>query len=414
MIITRIRDAVDTMLRQEQAGFRRGRRTTEQIFILRNIIEQVIEWNANLYVCFVDFEKAFDSIDRDILWGIMGEYGIPLKLITMVKAMYDQSKCAVVDGSGNYDWFEVRTGVKQGCCMSGFLFLLVIDWVMRRTIEGRQTGIRWQFTSKLEDLDFADDVALVASRVMDMQTKVENLNINGKKTGLKINLGKTVVMKWNVNHGIKVQLEGSDINEVEKFVYLGATVTTTGGTGEDISARLGKAQAIFCNLKNIWSNSQLSINTKLRIFRSSVLTVLLYGCETWRMIKSDETRLNVFLHKCLRRILKIYWPMKVTNEEIRSRTNMEEITQQIKRRRWKLIGHVLRKSATDNTRIALTWTPEGRRKRGRPKETWRRTVEKERGELGFKGWTEASCCAKNRETWRDRTEGPISLKGKRT
>ena len=106
--------------------------------------------------------------------------------------------------------------------------------------------------------------------------------------------------------------------------------------------------------------------------------------------------------------------MKVTNEEIRSRTNMEEITQQIKRRRWKLIGHVLRKSATDNTRIALTWTPEGRRKRGRPKETWRRTVEKERGELGFKGWTEASSCAKNRETWRDRTEGPISLKGKRT
>ena len=195
VIITRIRDAVDTMLRQEQAGFRRGRRTTEQIFILRNIIEQVIEWNANLYVCFVDFEKAFDSIDRGVLWGIMGEYGIPSKLITMVKAMYDQSKCAVVDGSGNYDWFEVRTGVKQGCCMSGFLFLLVIDWVMRRAIEGRQTGIRWQFTSKLEDLDFADDVALVASRMVDMQTKVENLNINGKKTGLKINLGKTVVMK---------------------------------------------------------------------------------------------------------------------------------------------------------------------------------------------------------------------------
>ena len=127
VIITRIGDAVDTRLRQGQAGFRRGRGTVEQIFILRNIIEQVIEWNANLYVCFVDFEKAFDSIDRGILWGIMGEYGIPSKLITMVKAMYEQSKCAVVDGSGSYDWFDVRTGVKQGCCMSGFLFLLVID-----------------------------------------------------------------------------------------------------------------------------------------------------------------------------------------------------------------------------------------------------------------------------------------------
>ena len=121
---------------------------------MRNITEQVIEWNANLYVCYVDFEKAFDSIDRGILWEIMGDYSIPSKLITMVKAMYEQSKCAVVDSSGSYDWFNVRTGVKQGCCMSGFLFLPVIDWVLRRTTEGKRTGIRWQLANKLEDLYF--------------------------------------------------------------------------------------------------------------------------------------------------------------------------------------------------------------------------------------------------------------------
>ena len=217
----------------------------------------------------MDLEKTFDSIDRGILWGKTGEYGIPSKLITMVKAMNEESKCAVVDGSGSYDRFDVRTGVKQGCCMSGFLFLLVIDWIMRRSIEGRRTGMRWQFANKLENsVDFAD-VALVASWIVDMQTKVKNLSVNGKKTGMKINLGKTVVTKWNVNPGIKIQLEGRDTEEVEKFVYLGATVTTNGGAGEDISARLGKAQAVFCNLKNIWRNSQLSINTKLRIFRAS-------------------------------------------------------------------------------------------------------------------------------------------------
>ena len=67
------------------------------------------------YVCFDDFEKAFDSTDRGILWRIMGKYSIPSKLITMVKAMYEQSKSAVVDGSGSYDLFDVKTGVKQGC-----------------------------------------------------------------------------------------------------------------------------------------------------------------------------------------------------------------------------------------------------------------------------------------------------------
>ena len=82
--------------------------------------------------------------------------------------------------------------------MSGFLFLLVIDWVMRRTIEGRPTRIRWQFANKLEDLGFADDMALVASRIVSMQTKIENLNIKGKKTGQKINLGKTV-------HGYEIE-----------------------------------------------------------------------------------------------------------------------------------------------------------------------------------------------------------------
>ena len=81
--------------------------------------------------------------------------------------------------------------MKQGCCISEFLFLLVNDWVMRGTIEKRRTGIRWQFVNKLEDLDFADDMAQLLQ--VGHANKVENLNINGKKTGLKINLGKTVV-----------------------------------------------------------------------------------------------------------------------------------------------------------------------------------------------------------------------------
>ena len=109
---------------------------------------------------------------------------------------------------------------------------------------------------------------------------------------LNTNSGETVVMKLNANSGTKIQLEGGDTEEVEKFLYLGATVTATGGAGENIKARLGKARAVFCNLKNIWRSSQLSINTRLRILKSSVLAVLLYGCETLRMIKSDETKLN--------------------------------------------------------------------------------------------------------------------------
>ena len=90
------------------------------------INEQRIELNSNLYVCFADFEKAFDSVDCSVLWRIMRSYSIPEKIVKMVKVMYSGSVCAVIDGSGVFVRFEVKTSVKQGC-MSGFLFLLVVD-----------------------------------------------------------------------------------------------------------------------------------------------------------------------------------------------------------------------------------------------------------------------------------------------
>ena len=134
VLIKRVSNGVDIKLRKGQAGFRPGRSTVEQIYILRNIVEQAVEWNSSLYVCFVDYEKAFDSVHRSTLWKIMESYGIPPKLVRIVSTMYDGSQCAVVCDTGQTDWFDVKSGVKQGCNMSGFLFLLVIDWIMRRTV----------------------------------------------------------------------------------------------------------------------------------------------------------------------------------------------------------------------------------------------------------------------------------------
>ena len=134
IVIDRIRIGVELKLRREQADFRPGRGTADQIFILRNIIEQSIEWQSSLYVNFIDFEKAFDSVHRDSLWLIMRSYGIPSKIINMVKALYDDFQCAVVDGQDTTEWFKIKTGVKQGCNMSDLLFLLVVDWVMRNTL----------------------------------------------------------------------------------------------------------------------------------------------------------------------------------------------------------------------------------------------------------------------------------------
>ena len=91
ILINRIRDGTDRKLRKEQTGFRKGKGTTEHIFILKNIIEQSIEWNTNLCLCFVDFEKAFDSVHRETLWKLMAHYGIPKKIIRLVNTYHMRS-----------------------------------------------------------------------------------------------------------------------------------------------------------------------------------------------------------------------------------------------------------------------------------------------------------------------------------
>jgi len=105
----------------------------------------------------------------------MRSYSIPEKIVAMVKVMYSRSECAVIDRSGVYDWFEIKTDGKQGCCMSRFLFLLVVDWVMRKTTKHGNTGIRRKFNNFLEDLDFADDLALISGSRSHIQPKVSNL-----------------------------------------------------------------------------------------------------------------------------------------------------------------------------------------------------------------------------------------------
>ena len=161
VIIVRIRDALDNKLRKEQAGFRRGKGFMQQIFILRNIIDQCLEWNSPLFINYVDFRKAFDSIHRESLWRIMKYYGIPSKIINLVKMSYKNFRCAVEHDGKLSKWFPVMSRVRQGCVMSGFLFVLVIDWIMRKTTR-RKRGIQ-RGLDTVEDLDFVDDLALLST-----------------------------------------------------------------------------------------------------------------------------------------------------------------------------------------------------------------------------------------------------------
>nr|KAG5696667.1 hypothetical protein BaRGS_023076 [Batillaria attramentaria] len=229
--------------------------------------------------------------------------------------------------------FEVKTGVRQGCLLSPFLFLLVIDWIMKTTTTGRKNGIQWTLWTQLDDLDFADDLALLSHSHSQMQDKTTCLEATSAGTGLKINRRKTELMKINTTANTPVTVGGESIREVESFVYLGSVVDGQGGTDRDVTARIGKARAAMVMLKNIWASKVVSIRTKLRIFNSNVKSVLLYGCETWRTTKTMQQKIQTFLNTCLRRIFNLPWPEKIRNEELWERAGQEPAARQILRRK---------------------------------------------------------------------------------
>ena len=130
----------------------------------------------------------------------------------------------------------------------------------------------------------------------------------------------------------------------------------------------------------------------------------MYGSETWKMTEGDEHKIDTFQQKCQRKILCIRWQDHITNEIVMERAGLEKISDQLLKRRWKYIGHIMRKEPENDCVTALTWAPEGRRRRGRPKTTWRRTVEKERDNFGWTSWNQVKAIAKNREQWREQVE----------
>ena len=403
IILRRITGAIDSILRQEQTGFRKGRSCMDHIFTLRQIIEQSEEWNSALYIVFVDFEKAFDSVHRDSMWRILRHYGIPDKIVRVIRALYENFECRVAHNNKLSDTFQVKSGVRQGCILSPILFSLAIDWIMHKTLDGRRQGIQWTLTSILEDLDYADDLSLLASRHQDIQQKTNNLAKHAALIGLKVNTGKTKVLKINATVRESLSLEDKQLEEVEEFIYLGSEVTNDGNCFKEVKNRIGKARQAFGMLRNVWKSGKISLSTKLRIFKSNVLSVLLYGSECWKTTNAIEMKLEGFQNKCLRQILRIFWPNIISNEELLRRTRIQPLTIVIRHRRWRWLGHVLRMRADKLAKTALRWTPQGKRKRGRPKETWRRSMEKELKEEGLT-FQQAEVIARDRMKWRSLVE----------
>ena len=195
----------------------------------------------------------------------------------------------------------------------------------------------------LEDLDFADDIALLSHNYQSMQSKLTRLAKISMQTGLRISKSKTKVMRVNTRNADKIELDGEEIDEVEDFMYIGSKISRDSGSDRGIQVRIRKARTVFTILAPVWRSKVISRKTKLRIFNTNIKSVLLYGSETWKVTKATSNKLQSFVNRCLRSIMGIHWPEVIRNEELWTRAEQERINIQIRRHKWGWIGHTLRK-----------------------------------------------------------------------
>ena len=170
----------------DQAGFRKGRGTRDQIANIRWDIENVRGFQKNIYFCFIDYAKAFDCVDHNKLWKILKEMGIPGHLTCLLRNLYAGQEATVQTGHGTTDWVQIRKGVCQGCISSPCLSNLYAEYITRNAgLDEAIAGIKID-RGNINHLRNADDTTLMAESEEELKSLLMKVKVENEKVGLKL------------------------------------------------------------------------------------------------------------------------------------------------------------------------------------------------------------------------------------
>ena len=185
---------MDCEILDVQAGFRKGRGTTDQIASICWIIEKAKEFQKNVYFCFIDYAKTFHCVDHNKLWKILKEMGIIDHLTCLQRNLYAGQEAIVRTGHGTTDWFQIRKGVCQGYILSPCLLNLYAEYIMKNArLDEAEAGIKIA-RRNLNNLRYADDTTLRAESKEELKQPLMKVKKESEKVGLKLNIQKTKSM----------------------------------------------------------------------------------------------------------------------------------------------------------------------------------------------------------------------------
>ena len=252
----------------------------------------------------------------------------------------------------------------------------------------------------MSELLYADDAALCATSAEQLQNLLDCFSSSCDKFGLTISLKKTVTMS-QATESHHFTINETTLDDVEKFTYLGSTLSKNTTLDQEIATRLGKASTTFGRLtKRVWKNRHLSIRTKVHVYEACVLSILLYGAESWATYRPQESKLSAFHTFNLRFILGKTWEDRMTNEEVFKITGSGPLSSRLKFFRLRWAGHVNRMPCDRIPRLLLHGVlEEGTRQTGRPRLRFKDVLKRDLKDFNIEpeSWTTLS---KERPSWR--------------
>ena len=364
ILMMRMKNKITPEIAKEQYGFMTDKSTRNAIFILRILIERTIEVKHDIYLCFLDYTKAFDKVKHGNLFQILEKLDIDGKDLRLVRNLYWDQKAAMRINDDTSEYINIKRGVRQGCVLSPDLFNLYSEMILRNLedLDGVKIG-----GYNCNNLRYADDTVLIASTEEDLQRMIDVVSKESAKMGLSLNIKKSECMSISKNKSsptCNVSMNGETIKQVTRFNYLGFTITSDGRCDEEIKKRIALSKQAFQKMSPTLRNRTISIQTKIRVLKCYVWSILLYGSECWTISKEMEKRLEATEMWFLRRMLAISWTARESNESIMKRMNWKRcLLNTIRYRQLNFTGHVIQKGCLEHQ--VLCGKISGKRDRGR-------------------------------------------------
>lgn len=268
---------------------------------------------------------------------------------------------------------EIQRGVRQGCILSPLLFNIYAEAIFEEALENAEEGVIVN-GHPINNLRYADDTILLASNFKDLQNLLQRVDRVSTSYGLNINLKKTKIMIVGKSQPIitpDLILRNQTVQRVSAYKYLGCIVNDQNDHSVEIKCRIEQARNVFMKLRHLLCNRSLKVSTRVRLARCYVFSVLLYGVESWTLTQNTSNRLEAFEMWVYRRILRISWTDRISNERVLQMVNKRtEVLKIIKQRKLQYLGHIMRSDKYKLLQLIIQGKIQGRRPPGRRRTSW--------------------------------------------